>query len=178
MSLSPSESFAVWITGLPASGKSTLAHALKSQLRARGLQVAILESDRLREVFTPEPDYSEQERAHFYRQMAFVGALLVDHGVAVIFDATANRNAYRDQARRQIARFLEVFVDTPLEVCVERDPKGIYQLALQGSANHVPGLQVPYEPPASPDLIIAGDRETPDQAAERIVSALQAKGYL
>ena len=98
------EAFAVWITGLPASGKSTLAAALKAQLAARGVAVAVLESDVLRRIFTVHPRYDEAERDVFYRQVAYVGELLVEHGVPVIFDATANRRLYRDRARHEIPR--------------------------------------------------------------------------
>jgi adenylylsulfate kinase len=98
----------VWITGLPASGKSTLAAALKAQLAAHGVDEAVLESDVLRRIFTVHPRYDEAERDVFYRQIAYVGELLVEHGVPVIFDATANRRLYRDRARREIPRFIEV----------------------------------------------------------------------
>src|ERR1019366_35969 len=88
--------FAVWISGLPASGKSTLTRALNTQLAGRGIDVAVLESDELRPVFTPDPHYDENERATFYRQITYIGALLVRHGVPVIFDATANRRVWRE----------------------------------------------------------------------------------
>jgi len=117
--------FAVWITGLPASGKSTVAAALAAELRARGIGVEVLESDSLRKIFTPHARYDEAERNEFYGQLAFLAALLARHGVAVIIDATANLRAYRDRARQQIPCFMEIYVDTPLEVCMRRDPKGI-----------------------------------------------------
>jgi adenylylsulfate kinase len=105
------KAFAVWITGLPASGKSTIATALAAQLASRGVDVAVLESDALRKVFAAD-HFDASGRDTFYRQMTFVGLLMVNHGVPVIFDATANRRAYRDRARREISRFLEVYVDT------------------------------------------------------------------
>lgn len=169
--------FAVWVTGLPASGKSTLVAALTAQLAQRGIEVAVLESDALRQIFTPHPRYDEEERDTFYRQMAYVGALLTQHGVPVIFDATANRRIYRERARQQIPKFLEVYVDCPLAVCMERDPKGIYRKAKQGGADSVPGLQAEYEPPEKPDLVVSGNRETPD-AAERVVAELVKRGYI
>ena len=91
--------FAIWVTGLPASGKSTLVTSLKTQFEKRGIDVAVLESDVLRRIFTVRPQYDEQEREAFYRQMVYIGTLLTQHGVPVIFDATANRRRYRDQAR-------------------------------------------------------------------------------
>lgn len=181
----------MWITGLPGSGKSTVAAALAAELRARGVDVEVLESDALRRIFTPRPRYDEDERQLFYAQIAYVGALLARHGIAVIFDATANRRAYRDRARQQIPRFLEVYVDTPLEVCMQRDPKGIYRDAAQGGA--VPGLQAAYEPPLDPDLVIHGDvihgdvvhgdaihgeQEPSGTAARRIVARLIDNGTI
>lgn len=170
--------FAVWLTGLPASGKSTVASALRKELAARGVNVAVLESDELRKVLTPMPRYDEPERDFFYRALVRVGLLLTRHGVSVIFDATANRRAYRDRAREEIARFLEVFVDSPLSVCIARDPKGIYRRGREGSATGVPGLQADYEPPLSPDVVVRGDAEEPARAARRIVGKLIERGYV
>jgi adenylylsulfate kinase len=152
--------------------------ALKQQLGERGVDAAVLESDVLRPIFTPGARYEEADREAFYRQIAYVGALLTKHGVPVIFDATANRRRYRDQAREAIPRFLEVYVDTPLEVCMARDPKGIYRKGVEGRAAAVPGLQQPYEPPANPDLVVRGDHTAPGAAATDIVARLQERGFL
>src|SRR5438045_2256200 len=100
------EGFAVWVTGLPASGKSSVVSTLKTMLAERGVDAAVLESDELRQVLTPYPRYSEEERLLFYSQMVYIGALLTRHGVPVIFDATAHRRVYRDNARQQIGSFL------------------------------------------------------------------------
>ena len=170
--------FAVWMTGLPASGKTTIARALINQLSIRGIDVAVLESDALRQVLTPRATYGEEERDIFYRAMAYVGALLVSHGVPVIFDATANRRAYRDRARTTIDRFIEVYVDCPLDVCVARDPKGIYRKGRSGDATTVPGLQASYEPPEHPDLVVSGHGVPPDAAAGAIVRMLEDKSYV
>jgi adenylylsulfate kinase len=172
--------FAVWITGLPASGKSTVTAALKAQLSERGVQAAVLESDVLRQVLAGDRPYSDpyssEGRDAFYRQMVALGLVLLEQGVPVIFDATANRRAYRDRARQGFTRFLEVYVDVPLEVCMARDPKGIYRSAATGEAGNVPGLQEPYEPPESPELVVHGDN--PEADARRILEQLAAKGYI
>ncbi len=172
------DAFAIWVTGLPASGKSTLVTSLKAQLADRGIDVAVLESDVLRQIFTLHPRYDEQEREAFYRQMVYIGTLLTRHGVPVIFDATANRRRYRDQAREQIPRFMEVYVDCPLEACIARDPKGIYHRAREGEANTVPGIQSAYEPPEKPDVVVDGDQDMPEAAARRVIMKLAEKGYL
>ena len=167
-----SQAFGVWLTGLPASGKSTVAVELAQQVRKLGINVTVLESDVLRKMFSTTPRYDEQDREYFYSSLAFIGRVLIDHGISVIFDATANRRSYRDRARQQIERFLEIYVECPLETCMRRDPKGIYRKGREGKATDVPGLQAVYEPPEHPDLVIRGDRDDPVDAAQRIVALL------
>jgi len=103
--------FAVWLTGLPASGKSTIVSLLRPELEALDLTVEVLESDDVRHILTPTPTYSETERDVFYRALALLGARLVAHGVTVLFDATATKRMYRDLARTLIPRFIEVSVE-------------------------------------------------------------------
>jgi adenylylsulfate kinase len=173
-----STAFAVWMTGLPASGKSTVTRALVDALAARGVDAAVLESDALRPVLTPRATYSDEERVTFYRAMTYVGSLLVTHGVPVVFDATANRRAYRAGARASIERFIEVYVDCPLDVCVARDPKGIYRKAQLSDASTVPGLQAPYEAPERADVVVSGHDDAPETGARAIIRTLEDKGYL
>ena len=170
--------FAVWITGLPASGKSTLASELARQIRQLGIEVTVLESDALRKIFSTQPRYDEQDREYFYGSLAFIGYVLTEHGISVIFDATANLRSYRDRARQQIPRFIEVFVECPLETCIQRDPKGIYRKARGGQATHVPGVQAVYERPEKPDIVIRGDHDNPKDAASRVVDVLVGKGFM
>jgi len=170
--------FAVWLTGLPASGKSTVARALAAELDGKGIRAAVLESDAVRREITPNARYGEAEREAFYATLAYLARVLVLHGVHVIVDATANRRAYRDRAREAIPRFLEVHVRCPLAVCQARDPKGIYRRGAEGTAQDVPGVSAPYEPPLLPEVVIDGERDDPAVAARRIVSALEKKGYL
>jgi adenylylsulfate kinase len=169
------QAFAIWITGLPASGKSTIVSALKPQLEALGLSVDVLESDEVRRALTPNATYSQEERDLFYRALAFTGQRLVAHGVTVLFDATASRQAYRDYARAAIPRFIEVAVDCPLAVCMERDRKGTYQKGLRGESVTVPGLQTPYEAPMNPELRIDTTTVSADGAAKRISDFARAR---
>lgn len=171
-------SFAIWLTGLPASGKSSIAAKLKPTLESLGLRVEVLESDSLRKLLTPAPTYSREERDLFYRALAVMGARLVAQGVTVLFDATASKRAYRDLARRLIPRFLEVAVECPLEVCMARDGKGTYRTGREGGSATVPGLQEPYEPPLDPVLRIDTTVTGPEAAAAQIASLLQARGLV
>jgi adenylylsulfate kinase len=168
--------FGLWITGLPASGKSSITRALVDELASRGVRVVVLESDVLRQVLTPQPTYSDAERQTFYRAMVYIGSLLVSHGVPVIFDATANRRAYRAAAREAIDHFMEIYVDTPLAVCMARDPKGIYARAVSGEASTVPGAQASYEPPDRPELVVSSVDSR--DAARAIVRALESRRFL
>ena len=166
-------SFAVWLTGFSGSGKSAIARALLEALHARGVDAAVLESDVMRTQLTPFPRYDDRDRDLFYSLLAEVGAVVVSRGTPVLFDATANRRAYRDAARTAIARFAEVHVDTPLEVCAARDTKGLYR---KGAA--LPGAGAPYEPPLAPELTVHGDRGTPAAAAEDILQMLGRLAWL
>ncbi len=167
--------FAIWLTGLPASGKSTIVAALKPQLEGMDCAVEVLESDAVRQILTPTPTYSHEERDLFYRALAFMGARLVAHGVTVIFDATANRRVYRDFARNLIPHFIEVAVECPLELAMQRDYKGTYQRGQRGESATVPGLQDPYEAPINPEVRIDTVQLSADEAARRIMERVRAK---
>ena len=166
--------FAVWLTGPPGAVKSTIADALFR----RGLKAARLESDVLRAELMPEAGYGEEDRERFYGAMLWIGKLLTEHGVSVVFDATAQRRAWRDRARRDLKNFLEVHVDCPEEIRAARDPKGLYRAAAAGRVAALPGIQAPYEAPLHPELVIRTERESADQAADRILEALKVRGWL
>jgi adenylylsulfate kinase len=167
-------SFAVWLTGLSGSGKSAIARELVGRLHVRGIAAAHLESDVLRTQLTPFPTYEEAERDFFYAALAEIGRVLVEKGRPVIFDATANRRRYRDAARAVIGRFVEAWVDTPLEVCAARDPKGLYR---DNRIASLPGVRAPYEPPLAAEIVLHGDRGTPEASAARMVTLLQNRGW-
>jgi adenylylsulfate kinase len=172
------EAFAVWLTGLPASGKSTIARELSAALVKAGCTPEVLESDALRRVLTPDATYAPPERDLFYRALAFYGSRLVAHGVPVIFDATGNRRQYRDLARELIPHFLEVAVVTPLEIAEQRDQKGTYRRGREGKISTVPGLQEPYEAPLKPEIVVDTTFLSAPSAAEQIIESLRKHGYL
>ena len=163
-------SWALWITGPPGSGKTAISRVATALLRERGVPVTLLELDAVRQSLTPEPLYTDAERELVYRALGYMAAQLVRAGVPVIVDATAHRRAWRDAARAAIVRFAEVQLVCPLDVCRERErsraagnaPPGIYARAGQPGAT-VPGVDVPYEPALSPELVI--DTTVDDLAA-------------
>ena len=169
--------FALWLTGLPASGKSSIVARLLPKLASLDMTAEVLESDAVRRILTPEASYSKEERDLFYRALGFMGARLLAHGVNVIIDATASRRAYREFARTLIPDLLEVSVECPLQVCMDRDKKGTYRRGLQGESSTVPGLQEPYEAPLSPDLIINTTELLPDAAADQIVGLIRSRRH-
>ena len=172
-----SPSFAVWLTGLPASGKSTIARELRPRLEALGLTVEVLESDAVRRILTPAATYSREERDLFYRALAFIGERLVAYDVTVLFDATASRRAYRDVARSMIPRFAEVAVECPLAVCMQRDRKGTYRKGERGETGSVPGLQEPYEPPLVPELRIDTVKLPTEESVRLILDMVKTRFF-
>jgi len=137
-----------WFTGLPSSGKSTLAAAVGNELKARGLKPVMLDSDDVRASITPPLGYDNGSRAALYGTLARIAALIANQGHIVLVPATAHRRVFRDAARSLAPQFVEVYVDTPLDESKRRDTKGTYK----GSGEHVPGVGVDYEPPHAPDF--------------------------
>jgi adenylylsulfate kinase len=170
-------SWAIWITGLPGSGKSSVARAAAERLRARGTAVTVLELDAIRKKITPAPTYADAERDLVYRALAYMAATLVEAGVPVIVDATAHRRAWRVGARAAIPRLPEVQLVCPLNVCRERErsrpqgsaPAGIYARAGQSGAT-VPGVDVAYETALAADLTIDTTVDGVAAAAARVVA--------
>jgi len=143
----------VWFTGLPSSGKTTLALAVQEQLRNRSAPVCLLDSDEIRRALVPSPSYAPEGREAFYSTLGRIAALLSKQGLVVLVAATAPRRRQRERARQLAPRFIEVFVQTSIEECRDRDAKGLYAQAERGEITDLPGVQVEYEIPASPDVI-------------------------
>ena len=171
------EGFAIWLTGLPSSGKTTLAYALGRLFSERGVAVQVLDSDDLRRKLTPNPTYSPEERDWFYDVVTFLAGLLTDNGVSVLIAATASRRAYRQVARDRIARFAEVYVDCSPGVCRARDPKGLWKRADRGEITTLPGAGVPYEPSESPEVRVDTARLSIEEATDQIVCQLNEQGF-
>jgi adenylylsulfate kinase len=175
--------WAIWITGVPGSGKSVLARAAAEGLRRRGVPVKILELDALRKILTPTPTYSDHEREAVYRLLAFSAATLAAAGVPVIVDATAHQRRWRQFARELVPRFAEVQLECPLDVARAREaarapghaPRAIYARAGSAGAT-VPGVDREYERALDPELTIDTTVEGVEAGAERIVALAEHLG--
>jgi len=141
----------VWLTGPPASGKSTLARRLAERLRALGREPLVLDGDEARAALVPRPGYDDAGRDGFYRTLGGLAVLAAAQGLIVIVAATAHRRVWRDLVRDRAPRFVEVHVATPIDECRRRDPKGLYARTDAGAA--LPGRGVPYEPPTAPEVV-------------------------
>ena len=171
--------FTLWLTGLPGAGKTTLAQSVADELRKRGLsRLEILDGDVVRTNLSKELGFSREDRDTNIRRIAFVCKLLTRNDVVAIAAAISPFRASRECARKEIGRFVEVFVKCPLEVLVQRDPKGLYRKALEGKINNLTGVSDPYEDPLSPEIVVETDRETVEESTNRILGTLKRLGYL
>jgi len=174
----------VWVTGLPGSGKSVVSDALVRLLSERDVRVQLVSSDALRGVVTPRPCYSLEERDVVYGTLVYVASLLTWNGVNVVIDGTGNLRRYRDDGRKRIGRFAEVYLVCPLDVCKEREarrdetfsaPRQIYTRGLEGKALNVPGVGQPYEEPLTPELVLDTTRLSPEECAEKIAGLIEER---
>jgi adenylylsulfate kinase len=162
----------VWLTGLPASGKSTLAAALRERLQALGRPVCVLDSDELRAAIRPELGYDDRARDDFYATLANLAAVLAGQGLVVLVAATAHLRRYRDAARARAPRLMEVYVSADSQECARRDPKGLYAAARAGTLSGLPGVDADYEPPERADVVARGGEDA--DALERVLARLLA----
>ena len=168
----------MWFTGLSGAGKTTIAEIVEHELRERGRSVEVLDGDIVRTNLSKGLGFSREDRNINVLRIGFVANLLTRNGVAVIVSAISPYKEARDQVRRRIIDFVEVYVDAPLEVCAERDVKGLYKKAFAGEIEQFTGVSDPYEPPAAPDLHLKTDEETPEESARKVIGKLEFFGYL
>ncbi len=170
--------FTLWFTGLSGAGKTTIADIVERELNERGRRVEVLDGDIVRTNLSKGLGFSREDRIVNVLRIGFVANLLTRHGVGVVVSAISPYKEARDQVRRRVVDFVEVFVDAPLEVCAERDVKGLYKKAFSGEIKEFTGVSDPYEPPAAPDLTLKTEKETPEESARRVIEKLEFFGYL
>jgi adenylyl-sulfate kinase len=170
--------FTLWFTGLPSSGKSTLARKVEEVLLERGMNVEVLDGDEVRETFSKGLGFSKEDRDTNIRRIGFVAKLLSRNGTVAITAAISPYRETRDEMRKAIGRFVEVYVQCPIDVLKERDVKGLYKKALAGEIKHFTGVDDPYEAPLKPEVLIESDREKAEQSVAKIITTLEALGYI
>ncbi len=172
------QGFAVWLTGLSGAGKSTIAQALADELGKRDRAVEVLDGDEIRKLLSKGLGFSREDRDANIARIAFVAALLVRHGAAVISGAISPYAQARAAARERIGNFVEVYVRCSMEELIRRDTKGLYVRALSGELKRFTGVSDPYEEPETPDTIVDTDKETVEESVAKIVATLEARGYV
>jgi adenylyl-sulfate kinase len=170
--------FCVWFTGLSGSGKSTLTERLAPELRKRGRKVEVLDGDVVRTNLSKGLGFSKEDRDINIRRIGWVAHLLVRNGVVAITAAISPYQAIRDENRKLIGDFVEVYTRCPIDVLAERDVKGLYKKAIAGEIKNFTGVSDPYEAPATPEVLVDSSTETVDASLEKILSKLQSLGYL
>ncbi len=170
--------FTIWFTGLSGSGKSTLSEVIEQRMKALGSNVEVLDGDIVRTHLSKGLGFSREDRDTNIKRIGFVCNLLTRNGVICISAAIAPYRDARDWARKEIGNFVEVYVRCPIDVCRQRDVKGLYKLVDEGKIKNFTGVDDPYEEPLHPELIVETDKETVEESVARIFAKLTQLGYL
>ena len=170
--------FVIWFTGMSGAGKSTISDQLEPALKARGLKVEMLDGDVVRTHLSKGLGFSKEDRDENIRRIGFVAHLLQRNGVAVVCSAISPYREIRDENRKMIGDFIEVFAKCPIEVLEERDVKGLYAKARAGEIKNFTGLSDPYEEPLNPEVVVETSKETVEESMNKILAKLEEMGYL
>ncbi len=168
----------IWFTGLPSSGKSTLAVLLENELKKRGRTVEVLDGDVVRTNLSKGLGFSKEDRDTNIKRIGFVCHLLSRNGTFAVSAAISPYKEIRDDVRDMIGDFVEIFVDCPLDECIKRDVKGLYKKAIAGEIQGFTGISDPYEPPTDAELIVKTGEEEPQESLRKILARLEELGYL
>ncbi|MDP9053813.1 MAG: adenylyl-sulfate kinase [Acidobacteriota bacterium] len=169
---------AIWLTGMSGAGKSTLAEGLAARLRARNARVELLDGDIVRTHLSRGLGFTREDRDTNIRRIGFVAELLSRNGVIAIVAAISPYRAAREEVKGRIGRFIEVYVECPIDVLTARDTKGLYKKALAGEIEHFTGISDPYEAPMNPQVAIRSDRESIAESIDKIWSVLETEGWI
>jgi adenylyl-sulfate kinase len=168
----------VWFTGLPCSGKTTLALKLSAELKKRGIQCEDLDGDITRKYLSKGLGFSKEDRDENIRRVGFVCSLLTKHGAVTTAAFVSPYRSIRAEIREMIGDFVEVYVKCSLEKCIERDVKGMYKKAIAGEIKNFTGISDPFEEPEKPELVIESDKESEDDSLHKLLGKLEELGYL
>jgi len=168
----------LWFTGLPCSGKSAIADRVAEILKDRGYRVERLDGDIVRQSLTRDLGFSREDRNENIRRVTFVAKLLTRNDVFVLTSFISPYRDIRAQARREIGSFLEVYTKCPIDICIERDVKGMYKKAMAGQIKEFTGVSDPYEEPVDPEILLETGRETLEVCAAKVLARMKELGYL
>lgn len=168
----------VWFTGLPCSGKTSIADALAVKLRSKGLRVERLDGDIVRKHLSRDLGFSQADRDENINRVTFVSKLLSRNGVVVLASFVSPYRDRRLRTREAVGDFVEVFVDCPVSECIKRDVKGMYQKALSGEIKGFTGVDAPYEPPVNPELVVSTGEESLGDSVDKVFSKLVELGVV
>ena len=173
-------SFILWFTGLSGSGKSTLSHKVEEKLYEMGIHTYVLDGDNIRMGLNKDLGFSEEDRKENIRRIGEVAKLFVDAGIVVLTAFISPYRRDRDFVRSIVKEgdFIEVFVKCPVEICEQRDPKGLYKKARAGIIKGFTGIDDPYEEPLNPEIIVETDKMTVEECVDKIVDYLKNKGLI
>jgi adenylyl-sulfate kinase len=174
-----SDGCVVWLTGLPGSGKTTIARIVEKTLRDKGLYVEVLDGDEVRKNLSPELGFTKQDRETHAKRVVYISKLLARNGVISVVALISPYREFRQYARDTIGKnFIEIWVKASAETCRQRDPKGLYKKAAEGKITNLTGPQDPYEPPLNPELVIETEKEAAEQSADKVIECVRKLGYL
>ncbi len=168
----------VWFTGLPGSGKTTIAKVVEEELKKRGRRVELLDGDEVRTWLSPNEGFSREDRERHLRRVAHVCQLLARNGVVVLASFVSPYLSTREYARKTIGKFVEVYVKCSLLTCMRRDPKGLYRKATEGKVANMTGVQDPYEEPSTSEVIVDTDNLAVEESARVVLRGLATLGFL
>ncbi|HEY9650351.1 MAG TPA: adenylyl-sulfate kinase [Coleofasciculaceae cyanobacterium] len=168
----------IWFTGLSGAGKTTICGAVAQALQSQGYQLEVLDGDVVRTNLTKGLGFSKADRDENIRRIGFVSHLLTRNGVIVLVSAISPYREMREEVRQRIGNFVEVYVNAPLDVCEQRDVKGLYKRARAGEIKHFTGIDDPYEPPLNPEVECRTDQEDESESVAKVLNQLQELGYL
>jgi len=168
----------LWLTGIPGSGKTTLAMELKQFYQKKNIPVEILDGDEIRKTLSKDLGFSPEDRKEHNRRVIFLAKLLAKNGVTTIIPLISPYRETRANARKEIPLFVEIWVKASIDECKKRDPKGLYKKAIAGEITNLTGLQAPYEEPENPELIIDTEKHSVEESVDLIISTIKKLGYL
>lgn len=172
------QGFTIWFTGLPCCGKTTIADQIQSILKNKGFLVERLDGDLIRQHLSSDLGFSKKDRDENIRRAIFLAKMLTRNNVIVLASFVSPYQKQRRKARKEIRKFVEVYVRCPVKICMKRDVKGMYQKALEGKIKHFTGVDDPYEEPENPDLIVDTDIESVEESVGKVLQKIEELGYL